>query len=191
MLYKQCKTEQSAIRQRQLIEGLLDAILRQHYDEITVSSLCDQMRIPRKSFYRYFSSKEGALNALIDYALLDSETFIADRLKERGDALQQEMNRIFAFWLHRKKLLDALANSGLSGILVQRAIEHAMEETSGERKFLPPEEQAAQAYMALFSVSGLMSMVIQWHHDGYPQSVEKMGQIATRMLTSHMSALTR
>ncbi len=186
-MYKQCRTEQSAARQRELMEGLLEAMLQQHYDEITVSSLCSRMQVPRKSFYRYFSSKEGALDALIDHALLDSESLTADRLRDRGNALQQEMCHIFAFWLRRKKLLDALANSGLSGVLVQRAIEHAIAETVGERRFLPMEEQLAQEYMVLFMVSGLMSMVIQWHHDGYPQSPEQMGEIAIRLLSQPMT----
>ncbi len=190
-MYKQCRTEQSAARQRELMEGLLEAMLQQHYDEITVSSLCDQMQIPRKSFYRYFSSKEGALDALIDHTLLDSESFTAERLREKDSALQQEMCRIFAFWLHKKKLLDALANSGLSGVLIQRAIEHAIAETVGDRRFLPMEEQIAQEYMTLFTVSGLMSMVIQWHHDGYPQSPEQMSQVAIRLLTQPMTSSAR
>ncbi len=181
-MYKQCRTEQSVARQRELIDGLQEAMLLQHYDEITVSSLCEHLQIPRKSFYRYFSSKEGALQALIDYALLDSESFTAERLIERGSELQREMVRIFSFWLHRKKLLDALSNSSLSGVLIQRAIEHALQETVRERRFLSMEEQFAQEYMLLFSVSGLMSMVIQWHHDGYPQSPEQMSLVAMRLL---------
>ncbi len=168
------------------MEGLLEAMLQQHYDEITVSSLCDRMQIPRKSFYRYFSSKEGALDALLDHALLDSESFTADRLRDSGNALQQEMCRIFAFWLHKKKLLDALANSGLSGVLVQRAISHALSETVSERRFLPMEEQFAQEYIVLFVVSGLMSMVIQWHHDGYPQTPEQMAEVAFRLMNQPM-----
>ena len=72
-MYKLCKTEQSAQRQRQLEEGLLAAMKTKRYEEITISDLCEQMDIPRKSFYRYFSSKDGALHALIDHTLLDFE----------------------------------------------------------------------------------------------------------------------
>ena len=72
-MYKLCKTEQSAQRQRQLEEGLLTAMKTKRYEEITISDLCEQMDIPRKSFYRYFSSKDGALHALIDHTLLDFE----------------------------------------------------------------------------------------------------------------------
>ena len=65
-MYKLCKTEQSALRQRELEEGLLKTMSVHHYDDISVSDLCQQMDIPRKSFYRYFSSKDGALFALIE-----------------------------------------------------------------------------------------------------------------------------
>lgn len=180
-MYKQCRTEQSAQRQRQLLEGMLEVMLQQHYDEITVSDLCQRIGIPRKSFYRYFSSKEGALNALIDHALLDFESFAQSHRGRSEDQTLRELEWVFAYWLHRKKLLDALAKSGLSGILVYRAIQHSILETVGERKYLPPEEQEAQRYLMLYTVSGLMSMVIQWHHEGFPQSVEQMARIAVRL----------
>ena len=186
LLYKQCRTEQSAARQRVLLEGLLDAMLQQHYDEITVSSLCEQMQVPRKSFYRYFSSKEGALHALIDHALLDFESFTSTHTRNI-DSVQEEMEQQFAYWLHKKKFLDALAKSGLSGVLVNRAIGHSVFETMRSRRFLPVDEQQAQEYITLFAVSGFMSMVIQWHHEGDPQSVQKMAQIAIRLVTQPMA----
>ena len=74
-MYKLCKTEQSAARQRQLEQGLLQAMQTQRYEDISISDLCDRMGIPRKSFYRYFSGKEGALAALIDHTLMEFEQF--------------------------------------------------------------------------------------------------------------------
>jgi len=163
--------------------GLLEAMLQQHYDEITVSSLCEQMQVPRKSFYRYFSSKEGALHALIDHALMDYESFVT---KGNKQGMERDVERMFAYWLHRKKLLDALAKSGLSGVLVNRAIGLSVFESMRDRRFLPVEEQYAQQYITLFAVSGLMSMVIQWHHDGYRQTVQQMAQIAIRLISRPM-----
>ena len=182
-MYKQCRTEQSAARQRELMVGLLDAMNQQHYDEITVSGLCAHMQIPRKSFYRYFSSKEGALHALIDHALLDLESYSGQYHGRGRDPVHIEMERIFTYWFHQKRLLDALEKSGLSGVLVSRAIGHAVLEITREHRFLPPEEQLAQEYITLFAVSGLMSMVIQWHHEGYSQSAQQMAQIAIRLMS--------
>ena len=73
-MYKKCATEASAARQRQLEQGLLAAMSKRRYEEITVSDLCEELGIPRKSFYRYFSGKEGALHALIDHTILEFET---------------------------------------------------------------------------------------------------------------------
>lgn len=187
-MYKQCRTEQSAARQRELEQGLMEAMAVQHYDEITVSSLCQQLQIPRKSFYRYFSSKEGALHALIDHALLDFVSFTGDKKIILGSGSQEEAERMFAYWRYRKPLLDALAKSGLSGVLVQRAIEHSMLEALQARRFQSQDEQDAREYGTLFAVSGFMSMVIQWHHDGYRQSIEQMTQIAMDLVSRPLAS---
>jgi len=179
-LYKQCRTEQSAARQRELMEGLLEAMLQQHYDEITVSNLCERMQIPRKSFYRYFSSKEGALHALIDHALLDSGSF-TESMSGGIDSMQEELECLFAYWHQQWKLLNALEKSGLSGVLVDRAIGYSVLENKGARRFLPEEEQQAQNYLTVFHVSGFFSMVLQWHHNGYIQSVQQMARIVLRL----------
>ena len=184
-MYKHCATAQSAARQRQLLEGLLEAMTQQQYEQITVSSLCEKMQIPRKSFYRYFSSKEGALNALMDHALLDYETYT---IAFPADSVQEELTNLFFYWYNQKELLDALAKSGLSGVLVQRAIGLSLSESGKEWRFLPRDEKQAQEYMTLFAISGLMSMVIQWHHDGYPQTVQQMAAIALRLMENPLSA---
>ena len=69
-MYKLCKTEYSVRRQRQIEEALLETMETSRYEDISVSDLCARLGIPRKSFYRYFSSKDGALFALIDHRLL-------------------------------------------------------------------------------------------------------------------------
>ena len=79
-MYKQCQTEKSAARQRQLEQGLLQVMLKRQYEEISVSDLCDHMNIPRKSFYRYFSSKDGALYALLDHTMLEYEFFLGHKV---------------------------------------------------------------------------------------------------------------
>ena len=56
-MYKLCKTGQSAQRQKELERGLLKMMKHRRFEEISVSDLCDQMQLPRKSFYRYFSAR--------------------------------------------------------------------------------------------------------------------------------------
>ena len=182
-MYKLCRTEQSAQRQRQLEEGLLAAMKTKRYEEITISDLCDQMGIPRKSFYRYFSSKDGALHALIDHMLMDfehqSELLSGGTL---GD-VHQDLRKFFEFWQQRRQLLDALERSSLSGVLVQRAISQAQNEYAMPRYQTNPEIRRIQSHAITFCICGIMSMVTRWHRSGYTESPAELAQIAATLLT--------
>ena len=182
-MYKVCKTEQSAARQRELEEGLLALMLIRHYDEISVSDLCIQMNIPRKSFYRYFSGKEGALHALIDHTLLELEGFQISEKTLENHNYPIDLERFFRFWLLQKPLLDALERSGISGMLVTRSIDHALMDMGIGKRYLLQEDRMLQHHATMFGVCGLMSMVLDWHHSGYEMSARQMAKIAAELLT--------
>lgn len=184
-MYKLCKTEQSAQRQRQLEEGLLRAMSTVRYEEITVSDLCRQMEIPRKSFYRYFTSKDGALHALIDHTLMEFEGAVDADVYVPGEkrSLTRDLERFFRFWQNRKTLLDALERSDMSGILIKRAIDYALTEVVFPGRFLPGESRQTQNHVVMFGVCGLMSMMLQWHKSGFEDSLQDLARVAARLLT--------
>ena len=187
-MYKLCKTEQSARRQRELEQGLLAAMSTRQYEEITVSDLCDQMNIPRKSFYRYFSGKDGALHALIDHTLLEFEGFSSVSGTGEKRTHQTDLEHFFRFWKERRALLDALARSGISGTLVLRSIDHAMSDVGMPMRFLPQQERLAREHATMFGVCGLMSMVLNWHNNGFLLSESQMASIAVELLTKPLFA---
>ena len=182
-MYKMCKTEQSARRQRALEEGLLRAMSNCHYEQISVSDLCDRCAIPRKAFYRYFTGKDGALYALIDHTLLQYEGFQMAEFGMEARSYQSDLERFFRFWLQQKPLLDALKRSNISGVLVTRAIEHALSDVGMPIRFLPQQDRAARRHAIMFGVCGLMSMVLDWHDSGYDLSPREMSVIAAKLLT--------
>lgn len=181
-MYKICQTEQSIRRQRELEQGLLRLMLRRNYEDLTVKDLCDEMALPRKSFYRYFSSKEGVLYALIDHTLADFFMMPTVGNKSRGTALG-DLDLYFLFWHEKRELLDALHRSGLSGILVERATNFALQEGHLPRQFKDMRPDIQSLAMA-FSVTGLMAMILQWHRDGFRISSDEMTKLATEILTS-------
>ena len=181
-MYKLCKTEQSARRQRQLEQGLLDMMLQHRYEDISVSDLCDYMQIPRKSFYRYFSSKDGCRFALLDHTMLEYLDVDAQKQKSAQENWRKNVDRFFLFWRQHSRLLDALQQNGLSGIMVERAMVLALQE-----KLLPMFVHnwnlQMQQLAASFAVCGLLSMVIQWHAQNFSTLPSEMTQIAVSMLT--------
>ena len=182
-MYKLCKTEQSAARQRRLEQGLLEAMKQKCYDAISISDLCDRMEIPRKSFYRYFTGKDGALQALIDHTLMEFADYTEAYRQGKLRTIQLDLESFFQFWVQRKDLLDVLARSGLSGILVNRAVAFALTNDVLPIRFLPDEDRTMQQHITMFGVCGLMSMVLNWHDTGYALPAQEMARVAVRMIS--------
>ena len=180
-MYKFCKTEQSSQRQRELEQGLLAMMAYQRFEEISVSDLCDRMGIPRKSFYRYFSSKDGALHALLDHTIMEFyDTGSIEGL--RGGTPTGDLERFFLFWKNHKKMLEAVLRSNLSGMLVERAVSLAKQEELMPGYVREWEDMMKDVAMS-FVVCGLMSMVLQWHKEGYRIPTEQMAKAAVTMLS--------
>ena len=181
-MYKLCKTEQSAARQKALEQGLLQCMLLKDYEEISISDLCDTMGVPRKSFYRYFSGKDGALHALIDHTLMGFEGFTVPYRRGKNRTLISELESFFEFWLEHKSLLDALGRNGMRGMLIERAIIHALSETVMPKRFLAQDTKEMQVEVTVFSVCGLMSMALTWHRNSYEKTPQEMAKVAARLL---------
>ena len=180
-MYKLCKTEQSALRQRELELAFASMMMVQRYEDITVSEFCSFAGIPRKAFYRYFSSKDGALYALIDHTMLEYENFREPRTIGSRAGSMKELEGFYQFWIRQKPVLDALEISGLSGVLLERAIT-SIEKNATLRKLLPGESEFAQRQILRFTVSGIMIMMVNWHHEGYRESPREMADLTARML---------
>lgn len=180
-MYKLCKTEQSAERQRRIEEGLLDMLQERRYEDISVSELCDRLQIPRKAFYRYFSGKDGALYSLIDHTLTDYMDYAArENLDGREEPLEY-MEEVCRYWMNCGPLLEALDRNNMSGVMIQRAVARAWELDSYPH-FLRTAEKQLQEYGALFATCGIVTMMVQWHRDNYAQSLQQMAQLLVRLL---------
>lgn len=178
-MYKHCVTQPAQLRQRELEEGLLQVMLHHQYENISVSDLCDTLDIPRKSFYRYFSNKDGALYALVDHALMD----FAEELFGKGQVLDMKTaEAFFSYWLRRRDLLHALERNNLGGLLVQRTIELTVNETNYLAKILPDDIRTMENYVLLFLVSGVMSLLIQWEKDNFKATPRQMAVTAAHIL---------
>lgn len=181
-MYKLCKTEQSAKRQRELEQHLLAAMSSHAYEEISVSDLCNWAQIPRKAFYRYFSSKDGALHALLDHTLMEFEGY--SFLQRPGEVPidRKDVERFFSFWQKRKQLLDAVQRSGLAAVLVERCVSHVLSDMGEADRFQSRIEKTARGYSVIFCVSGIMALVLRWHREGYQMSAQEMSRISMNIM---------
>ncbi len=176
-MYKICHTEESSRRQRELEQGLLDAMARQPYAKITLTDLCAQLRVPRKSFYRYFPAKDDCLLALIDHMLSDCNDVALKGWNGRGELDQTVQLRFFSFWKEQHLFLDAIRDNGLRYLLLDRTsiMIDRMKENTGSMGF-------ARDQVEYFIAYGLMTTVLRWHHYGFQSSPEELAQVFGNLL---------
>lgn len=186
LMYKICHTEASSKRQRELEDCLLSALRTQPYEKITLTSLCRQMEIPRKSFYRYFPTKEDCLLALIDHTLSDCNTVALTSWEGDHELKQIHLQRFFSYWIEQKFFLDAIRDNGFRYLLLDRTtvIVDSMKENDPPAAF-------ARNQVEYFIAHGLMATVLRWHHFGFQSTPEEMALTFSQLLHSPEVSITR
>lgn len=184
-MYKICHTEDSSRRQRELEMGLLEAMGKQPYARISLTELCRELNIPRKSFYRYFPTKEDCLLALIDHTLSDCNGIALTGWT--GSSLDgQAQLRFFRYWRENSALLDVLRDNGLQPLLLERTtvIVDRMKENAPPASF-------ARDQVEYFIAHGLMSTVLRWHHFDFQSTPEEMAEVFQELLSTDRVSLSR
>ncbi len=183
-MYKLCKTEQSATRQKLIETALLDKMKSKRFEDISVSELCEALSMPRKAFYRYFESKDGALRALLDHTLADFQHFGSEYTDHEQRSLARDLEQFYLFWLRRREMLDAFEKSNLTGLLIQSSLQYSISDHINPRKFLPEESDWMRSQVFLFAISGLMTSMLEWYRRGFCESTRSMAEAACRMLSA-------
>lgn len=173
---KTCVTEKTAIRQRWIENGLLELMQNSRFEDITVTDLCRYLELSRRSFYRYFGDMEDVLDSLINHTFQDMA------ITDTGLTVP-ELEKYYEFWLRNKPLLSALAYSGMYSRFFQYALKYTNEETLKEHLSVDDLGMDLSREMNLFVISGLSSLLISWHAEGFRKTPNQMARIAHRMLS--------
>ena len=153
-------------------------LLESNYDDITVSDLCRRAGLSRKIFYRLYEKKADVMYSMIDRALMESDSYIPDESVGPG-----ELHRFFAYWLYKKDLLDALLKHQNSSLLTDRAIRFAMREAGSPVREFGAEAEKGSYQAIVFYMSGIFSLLLVWHAQGFRQSIDEMSAILMDLLT--------
>ena len=176
-MYRKCTTEKAAAQQRQFQKALLSSMKNQSYSKITVTELCWQTGLSRKTFYRLYENKDDVLCAMLDSLLYDMSHY-----QEPKQTVSEELFRVFSYWKEQKVVLDVLSRDQLSYLLLERALYYVSGEDTQLQRVLNAAEHSHKEELLLFVLGGIMALIIRWHHSGYTRSTEEMAQIAARLL---------
>lgn len=164
-MYKICKTEKSAERQKLFQTTLLSMMKRLTYKEITVTALCKEMQTPRKTFYRYYDTLEDVLAIVIDDVLRDAFLYLE---------VKPDMDGFFTYWKNQKTLLDVLNKNQIIYLLIERIYKRMEDERFGNEITYEEIQKAGQ-------IGALLHMLLIWYDAGMKQTPEEMSQITKEM----------
>ena len=172
---KICTNEKTAARQRWIENGLLELMQQCRFEDITVTDLCRYLQLSRRSFYRYFSDMEDVLDCLLNHVF-------QDMVIVNASMTIAELEGYYDYWFRQKPLLAALARSGMHAKFAQ----YALKFTNGEilKQYLSDDDlnRDLGREINLFVISGLSSLLISWHAEGFQKTPKEMAQIAHRMI---------
>lgn len=73
---------------------------------------------------------------------------------------------------------------------MRRCMERAMQEDIITNKLMVLHSELKKEYVVMFLVTGLISLVLQWHHDDYRDTPRQMAHTAAHLITQPMFSVS-
>lgn len=165
------KTEQrhpASILSKQLLSQALIGLLQEKaFNEITITRLCQQAQIARRTFYRNFESIQDVL----EYLSADLMTqFIQELHKHKDSNFQEIAKSYFSFWQRHVQLLMLLEKEKLISVLFIEYIK-SLHQFPDIFRGTTDKSLEGQAIVRLaYTSGGLWSVLTYWIATGCKQT---------------------
>lgn len=173
MYFKQ--TNKTAVRSQYMIAGaLLSLMKRKPFQQITVTEICQEAAIGRKTFYRNFELKEDVLDFYLDYlcGIFEKENL--------GKTTDEQLYLYFAFSRQNIEFFSAMNQNGLLP-LCQRKFS----------RFLPEampvwsEDEVQQEYYSRYMTAGVEVIMQVWVEHSFREDIETVVSLAQQIQKHH------
>jgi AcrR family transcriptional regulator len=179
-MYKK-QTSLIAIQSQKWIAASLIHLLEAYsFSEITVTQICQEASLVRKTFYRNFDTKEDIIHYILDQLF---ETF-RSKFNIEESASYEIFYHYYEFWAQEKQLLTFLHRDDLFYLLTKKYMEYAdsvhmyfIKENIGAQTGLEP-------YVIHFIAGGMVSILEHWLELGFNESINNLTKLTETLLLS-------
>jgi AcrR family transcriptional regulator len=168
-------------RQRQIEECLFNNLLQRPYPSVSISDLCHQLGISRKSFYNYFPDKDSCLQSIINRKLRTCIQQLRAMVPET-DTQEQLIAAYLSYWQAEKGMLDIIVRNNLLSLLEDQCIRFLREEDQRLLSILDTPQLQADSFVLAGFVSLQITMILQWYLQDFQPSVEEMVKTYQRLI---------
>lgn len=165
------QANKTAIQSQHMItDALFSLMKRKPFQQITVTEICEEAAVGRKTFYRNFELREDVIDFWLDQRCREYE-------QEYLSVPQEE--KLYYHFVFLKKHTDALITLYHNGL-------HPLTEQKFS-VFLPDtmptwsEDPVEQEYRSQYIIAGIEAIVRVWVTRGFQESIEEVVEIAKRV----------
>ena len=173
-MYNPSRHPQVQYSLQELTRSLFTLMQEIPFAEISVTQICEQATLARRTFYRNCDSKEDLILYACDHL---SAMLLAGADLSSTDA--RTMYRyFFSFWYNHRTFLQMLYKQGLLNLFTERFIVYC-----GEQMSFPLQEEslggrskaaAMRDFNNSFILGGMTAMLCAWAKEGFRSSVETL-----------------
>ncbi|MFR9543588.1 MAG: TetR/AcrR family transcriptional regulator [Rikenellaceae bacterium] len=161
-------------------DSLLDLLRRSSYDVITISEICDNTPLTRRTFYNNFSSKEDVVIFICNNLM---DRYIDMLRSEERVTLATIATRFCQFGASNKELFMLIIDNDIYHIFVRVGIKRIVDVGSFVPNSIVDEPSETQRkYINLFHAVGTLNLFEQWLIGGMKESPEEMSSIYTSIV---------
>lgn len=168
-------------RQKQIEECLFENLLQRPYPSVSISDLCHQLGISRKSFYNYFPDKDSCFRAIISRKLHACILHMTADLPENAQE-EESIGFYLNFWKEEKGFLDIIVRNNLLSLLMDQCIYFLREEDHVILPFLNTPQLKTDNFVLAGFVSIQITLILQWYLQNFSTPLEEMVRTYQRLL---------
>jgi AcrR family transcriptional regulator len=168
-------------RQKQIEDCLYRNLLQRPYTSVSVSDLCHQLGISRKSFYNYFPDKDSCFRSVVSRKLHQCSLAVTTDRPENS-TLEDVITLLMEFWKQERAFLDILVRNGLLVTLFDQCIHFLRDEDKAILEYLNTPQLETDEFVLACYVNTQITMILQWYKGGFEISVEEMVRKYKRLI---------
>jgi AcrR family transcriptional regulator len=160
-------------RQKQIEECLFENLLLRPYPSVSISDLCHQLGISRKSFYNYFPDKDSCFRAIINRKIHSCILHMSTEFSE-NTAKEEIIAFYLSYWKEEKNLFDIIVRNNLLSLVMDQCIYFLQEEDQIILPFLNTPQLKADSFVLASFVSVQITLMLQWYLQNFSTPLNEM-----------------
>ena len=169
-----------------LKDALVLLLKDEHISKISVKGLCELADVNRSTFYAHFEDQYALLHYVEQEALENIKSYLERQdFVDKRPVSSQILARILEYVHENADLFKALLSENCEAGF-QREIMSLSQVVSLNlnKKY----DARVQEYVSVYAMTGCVSLLQKWLHDGMPESTAEIAEYIMQMLYSGMSS---